>query len=170
MSAAVQISLGEYLSNTYEPDCDFVDGVLEERNVGLKRHSRTQMVLAAWLFAREKTHGHKVLPEQRVKVSPTRVRIPDICLVAPDNYEELTQKPPALWIEIVSPDDRWGRIQTRLADVINFGVPMIWIIDPYSKQAWMMTRATGATAVIDGMLRYAELNLEVPVAEILAEE
>jgi Uma2 family endonuclease len=169
MSAAVQISLGEYLSNRYEPDCDYVDGFLEERNVGLRRHSRTQALVACWLANREREHRHEALIAQRVKVSPTRVRIPDICLVAADDRDELTQKPPALWIEIVSPDDRWGRIQTRVADCINFGVPMIWIVDPYTKQAWMMTLATGATPVTDGILRHAELDLEVPVAEILAE-
>ena len=91
MSTAVQISLGEYLSNTYEPDCDYVDGVLEERNVGLRRHSRTQTLIARWLGNREQQHGHAVLVEQRVKVSATRVRIPDVCLVAPDNDDELTR-------------------------------------------------------------------------------
>jgi len=48
MSAAVQISLGEYLSNTYEPDYDYVDGALEERSVGLRGHSRTQTLFTAW--------------------------------------------------------------------------------------------------------------------------
>jgi Uma2 family endonuclease len=170
MSTAVQISLSEYLSNTYEPDCDYVDGALEERNVGLRRHSRTQTLLAVWLFGREKKHGFRVLTEQRVKVSPTRVRIPDICLVAWDNNDELTQRPPVLWIEVVSPDDRWSRIQTRLADCTAFGVPMIWIIDPYTKQAWTITGATGAVPVTDGMLRYPELELEVPLQEILPED
>jgi Uma2 family endonuclease len=170
MSAAVQISLGEYLSTTYEPDCDYVDGVLEDRNVGLRRHSRTQTLLVGWLLGREKTHGFKVLTEQRVKVSPTRVRIPDVCLVAPDNNDELTQRPPLLWIEVVSPDDRWSRIQTRLADCTAFGVPMIWIVDPYTKQAWTITGAKGAVPVTDGMLRYPELGLEVPLQEILPED
>jgi Uma2 family endonuclease len=170
MSAAVQVSLGEYLSTTYEPDCDYVDGVLEERNVGLRRHSRTQTLIARWLGNREQQHGYAVLVEQRVKVSATRVRIPDVCLIAPDNNDELTQHPPMLWIEIVSPDDRWSRIQTRLADCTTFGVPMIWIVDPYIKQAWMITGATGAVPVTDGMLRYPGLGLEVPLQEILPED
>jgi len=85
--------------------------------------------------------------------------------VAPDNNDELIQRPPVLWIEVVSPDDRWSRIQTRLADCAAFGMPMIWIVDPYTKQAWM-----GTAPVTDGMLRYPELGLEVSLQEILAED
>ena len=170
MSAAVQISLGEYLSSEYEPDCDYVDGVLEERNVGLRRHSRTQVLLSGWLLARESSHGYRVLIVERVKVSATRVRIPDICLVSPDDRDELTERPPVLWIEVVSSDDRWSRIQTRLADCTTFGVPMIWIVDPYTKQAWTITGAAGAVPVTDGILRYPELGLEVPLQEILPED
>jgi Uma2 family endonuclease len=144
--------------------------MLEERNVGLRKHSRTQTLLTAWLFGREKKHGFRVLTEQRVRVSPTRVRIPDACLVTPDNNDELTQQPPMLWIEIVSPDDRWSGIQTRLADCTTFGVPMIWIVDPYTKQAWTITGAAGAVPVADGMLRYPKLGLEVPLQEILPED
>jgi len=33
-AAAATISLEEYLSTSYSPDCDFVDGQIEERNVG----------------------------------------------------------------------------------------------------------------------------------------
>ena len=170
MSTALQISLNEYLSNTYEPDCEYVDGVLEERNVGFRRHSRTQTLLARWLSNREQQHGHAVLVEQRVKASATRVRVPDICLLAPGNEDELTQMPPALWIEIVSSDDRWSRIQIRLTDCIDFGVPMIWIVDPYTKKAWTMTRATGVVPAADGILRDPELKLEVPLQEILPED
>jgi hypothetical protein len=36
------ISLTEYLNTDYEPDTDYVEGMLEERNVGRRRHSETQ--------------------------------------------------------------------------------------------------------------------------------
>ncbi len=76
------VSLAEYLTTEYEPDCDYVDGVLEERNLGKNRHSRTQTLLIAWLAARETQHGFSVLTEQRVQVAPRCVRIPDVCLSA----------------------------------------------------------------------------------------
>ena len=44
MAAAAQtisdlLTLEEYLRTSYRPDCEFVDGVLEERNVGEYEHS-----------------------------------------------------------------------------------------------------------------------------------
>lgn len=167
MSAApAAIPLEEYLNTDYEPDCDYVDGFLEERNVGKKKHSRTQKRLETWLTAREQQHGFEVLPEQRVQVSPRRVRIPDLCLAIPDN-DEILQKPPLLWIEVLSPDDRFHRVQTRLNDALRFGVPTIWIVDPYSNDAWIVTPEKGTMQITDGILRCENPALELPLAEIL---
>ena len=33
------VSVDEYLHTAYHPDCDYVDGVVEDRNVGEKDHS-----------------------------------------------------------------------------------------------------------------------------------
>ncbi len=168
MSAAVQISLAEYLSTEYEPDCEYIDGVIEERNVGTRRHSQTQGLLYTWLLSKAQKHGHDIRLEQRVQLSRSRFRIPDICLVPKDDAEEIVQHPPALWIEILSPDDRWSRVQAKLADVLRFGVDTIWIIDPYAKQAWMATQQMATTEV--DTLRCENLSLEVALSEVLPEE
>jgi hypothetical protein len=39
MAAATLISLETYLTTSYEPDCDFDDGMLEDRNVGEYDHN-----------------------------------------------------------------------------------------------------------------------------------
>ncbi|RXH57399.1 hypothetical protein [Granulicella sibirica] len=36
------LTVEEYLRTSYRPDCDFVDGVIEERNLGEYEHSRLQ--------------------------------------------------------------------------------------------------------------------------------
>lgn len=167
MSAAVHVPLAEYLSTEYEPDCEYIDGVLEERNVGKRRHSKTQGLLCSWLGPREPQHGYDVLVGQRVRISASRFRIPDICLVARDETDEVIQSPPVLWIEILSPEDRWSRIQAKVADVLRFGVGTIWIVDPYTKQGWIVTAETGAVEVEDGLLRCADPALEVGLNEIL---
>jgi Uma2 family endonuclease len=170
MAIATRVSLEEYLNTSYEPDCDYVDGVLEERNVGKNRHSETQGLIIGLLLALRRQHGHRVMPEQRVQVSPTRVRIPDVCLIGRDDRDEITQRPPALWVEVLSPDDRFSRVVTRLQDAVRMGVPMIWLIDPYSKRAWAMTPEMPMTEVTDGVLRCANLNLELRVNDVLPEE
>lgn len=38
MAAASLISLEEYWNTSYEPDCDYVDGVLDERNLSEWNH------------------------------------------------------------------------------------------------------------------------------------
>ena len=71
MPAATQVSVSEYLSTTYRPDREYVDGEIVERNVGKKPHSRAQTLMAAFLSAREAEWGIESLVEQTVQVSPT---------------------------------------------------------------------------------------------------
>jgi hypothetical protein len=40
-----QLSLEEYLHTSYRPDCDFVDGQIEERNVGERERSVLQIAI-----------------------------------------------------------------------------------------------------------------------------
>ena len=40
MASGSLVSVREYLSTSYRPDCDYIDGVVLERNVGEKDHSR----------------------------------------------------------------------------------------------------------------------------------
>jgi hypothetical protein len=48
--ATTLISIAEYLASNYEPDRDYIDGVLEERNLGEYDHGRLQLVLGGWFF------------------------------------------------------------------------------------------------------------------------
>ncbi len=161
------VSLEEYLHTSYEPDCDYVDGVLEERNVGQTRHSKTQKNLIIWFDKMQDTHRQDVRPEQRVQISSTRVRVPDICLVDPDQEGEVVQTPPSLWVEILSPDDRFGRMQTKLDDVIKFGVGSIWVVDPYANRAWVATDGGTLMETKDAVLFCEALNLKCPLDDIL---
>jgi hypothetical protein len=40
MRVATQISIEEYLATVHRPDRDYVDGVVEERNLGEYNHGR----------------------------------------------------------------------------------------------------------------------------------
>ena len=98
-----------------------------------EEHARLQALLTIWFGAQEKSWSVKVVTEQRLQVSPTRVRIPDVMLVSRGLQPEVTVDPPVLVVEILSPDDTYTETQSRSADYLHMGVPCVWIIDPTSR-------------------------------------
>ena len=58
------ISEQEYLTTSYQPDCEFEDGILIERNVGTEAHSWMQAALAAFIFRRRRTWNVNVYTGQ----------------------------------------------------------------------------------------------------------
>src|SRR5215471_1638366 len=137
MASSTLVSVSEYLKNSYRPDCDYVDGRIEERNVGERDHAALQAALIAWFYQHQQEWNIEVLPEQRIQVSPTRFRVPDVCLVSRDQpVEQILTKPPIACIEILSPEDTLRRMQERIADYRQFGVENIWILDPATQKGY----------------------------------
>lgn len=120
----------EYLKSDYRPDCDYVDGLLEERNVGEYDHGRLQGLIFAYLLQQQKVSNMRVVVEQRVQVSPTRFRVPDIVVTDGRPGEQVLRSPPLLCIEVLSAEDRLSRLRVRAQEYLRFGVPEVWIIDP----------------------------------------
>lgn len=137
MATALHIPLHEYLSSSFRPDREYVDGEVRERNVGKYEHARVQALLAAWFNQHEQPWGVQVVTEQRVQTSPTRVRIPDVALLPPGPQPDVIIHPPLLVIEILSPDDTYSDTQERAQDYREMGVETVWIIDPKTRSGRM---------------------------------
>ena len=160
------ISLEEYLTTGYEPDCDFVDGRLEERNVGEWDHGRLQLKIGAYFLRRYESQGYRVVPELRIRVSPGRVRIPDLCVFLTDPQQRVPSVPPFLCIEILSPEDRMSRIEVRINDYLTMGVEWVWILDPQTRQVYTATASEGLREVKTGVLLTESPVLVMPLGEI----
>jgi Uma2 family endonuclease len=139
MATMLQIPLEQYLAKNYRPDCEYVDGEIRERNVGKYEHARIQALLAAWFNQHEQGWGAQVVTEQRVQVSKTRVRIPDVTLLPLGAQPDVIIDPPLLIIEILSPDDSYSDTQERARDYCEMGVETIWIIDPKTRTGRVCT-------------------------------
>jgi Uma2 family endonuclease len=164
MGTTSLISIEEYLRTTYEPDCDYVDGGLVERNVGEKDHAKLQYNLVRYL--RDHYPQYFTIQEQRIRVSPTRFRIPDVCLVAgPEPDEQILTQPPFLCVEILSPEDRMSRMMEKIRDYFRFSVSYVWVLDPRTKLAEIYT-AAGPRSVDDGVLRTSGPEILVPLAAL----
>ncbi|HWF47151.1 MAG TPA: Uma2 family endonuclease [Bryobacteraceae bacterium] len=140
MATVALVSINEYLNTSYRPDQELLEGQLVERNVGEYDHSNLQGTLIGWMYQRQREWKIRVLPEQRIRVSPTRFRIPDVCVISRDQeIEPVLTKPPLLVIEVLSKDDTLRSIQDRVDDYRAFGIPNIWVLDPVKRRAYVCT-------------------------------
>jgi len=149
------LSIDEYLRTSYHPDADYVDGEIEERNLGEYEHARLQSLIVSLFVANEDAWMVEAVTEQRIRVSGSRVRIADIAILHADApHEHVTATPPLLCIEVLSPEDRLPRAQQVLADYLAMGVEHIWLIDPLRRGAF--------TYDADGLHTADPANLTVP--------
>jgi Uma2 family endonuclease len=148
--AVTTLSLEEYLQSSYHPDCDFVDGQIEERNVGETKHGLLQVEVAFWFRSRKSDWNIRVITELRTRVGGTRIRIPDVTVAYDDQAinEEVRTTPPLIAIEILSPEDRMNRVIVRLEDYLAMGVENLWLLDPLERVAYTYNAA--GLRLVDG--------------------
>lgn len=167
MGTVARISVSDYLHEIYRPDRDYVDGEVQERNPAEREHSAWQLALTVYFRNHRKEWGLRVYPELRLQVSPTRFRVPDIMLLrrdAPD--EQIITHPPLVCIEILSPEDRFGRIEERIADYLSFGVRDVWVIDPVVAQGYRCKGANPRDWEQTNRLSVEGTSIAVDLAEI----
>ena len=148
------LTLEEYLHTSYRPDCDFVDGHLEDRNGGDPKHSLLQIELGIWFYLHSEWNL-RATSELRTRVSARRIRLPDVAVIPDDDaltteYPRTT--PPIIAIEILSPGDRMSRVVPRLQEFLGMGVENVWLLDPKDKIGWTLT-TSGLNQAEDGFLR-----------------
>jgi Uma2 family endonuclease len=166
MTPSVQVSVDEYLSTVYEPECEYVDGELIDRNVGEFDHSALQFVVIQLLAKQHRAAGVHIFPELRVQVAARRFRVPDITVTTSKGKGRILREPPFLCIEVLSPVDRASRLLVKINDYFSFGVQYVWVIDPQGKTAWSYTsegKRESATVLTTDSPRLA-----LDIAEIFA--
>ena len=73
----VRISVEEYLASSYRPDCDYVEGEVQERNLGEKEHAVIQRFVVLLFGTKARDWNIEVYPELRVQVTEKNYRVPD---------------------------------------------------------------------------------------------
>jgi Uma2 family endonuclease len=165
MATTTSISVEEYLHSSYEPDMEYIDGRLEERNVGEIEHSEVIAVILGWFIKHALEWRIRVLPDVRTQVLPNRFRVPDIALCARSSQDKrIVREAPLVVIEVLSPEDRINRYHQRIADYRAMGVKAIWVIDPENRRGWDCSTGNWIETA-DFRLAPVYMNL----AEVLAE-
>ncbi len=159
----------EYLHTSWSPDREFVDGRIEERNLGEKEHSLIQRYFTFLFMLRRSEWGVEVFPELRTQTAARNFRVPDVLVVrAGESFERYVTRPPLIAIEILSPEDRLTLMQAKAAEYRRFGVENVWIIDPETRIAYRYT-AAGLEEVQTGELSVPGTPIRVVLSDLFAE-
>jgi Uma2 family endonuclease len=154
------MSQEQYLRTIFHPDCDFVDGRIEERNVGEYEHAWLQKSLMRIFLASEGGWGVNLIQECRLQVAPHRFRVPDsMVLRRGKKFSGVIHEAPLLCIEVLSPEDTWMRIRERLDDYLAMGVEHVWSFEPAAREVRRYT--------VRGFERVTEPQLTIPGTAIL---
>lgn len=131
------LSLDEYLRTSYQPDVDFVDGQLRERGVGAPEYTKLRNAVAAWFWHRRIRWGLHPVTEQRIQVSPSRIRICDVAVLHCHSPREgVLQTGPLLCISLLPPDQSLDGETEVLAEFRGMGARNVWLIDPHRLAAY----------------------------------
>jgi Uma2 family endonuclease len=169
-TAPLLLPIEDYLHTSYKPDVHYVDGEIEERNVGEHSHN----IIQGFFYAQFLLHPEwkmEAIIEQRIRINSSRVRVCDVAVIgADDPFEEVMTVPPVACIEVLSPEDRIARAEKVLADYFAMGVPNIWLIDPLRRIVYVYNKTglhpqdpanlyvEGTSIAIDVNQAFAELD------------
>ena len=105
-----------------------------------------------------------------MRVSSTRFRIPDVMVLARGAArEQIVSEPPLLCVEILSPEDRIGRMEEKLAEYFEMGVRAVWVIDPATEAAYECLGPRVGDWRRTQTLRVAGTEIAVEVNELIAD-
>jgi Uma2 family endonuclease len=134
MAATIEITrvpLDVYLKTSYEPDAEYIDGVVEERPMGEWSHADWQAALVDFYRSRRVEWNIRAAAELRVQIAKSRFRVPDVAILDRSlPIEQIITHPPIAVFEILSPEDKLTRMMAKLADYEHMGVRSILVLNP----------------------------------------
>lgn len=108
---------------------------------------------------------------------PDTVRAMDVAFVSrrrlPVLERGFLRVAPELVVEVVSPTDRWGDLQAKLAEYFAIGVDVVWVVEPEQRSVLVYRGGLAPEALGEGdILRGEGLleGLEIPLAALFSPE
>jgi len=106
------------------------------------KHNRilSELQFALMAFFKSTKSGEVLNSENLFAISALTRLGPDLAVFVPDRRKELAEAKvitliPEIVVEILSPNERPGRIARKLSQYFNAGVKEVWIIDPEARTA-----------------------------------
>lgn len=169
MATATFIPIDQYLRKTYRPDCDYVDGEVRERNLGEQPHAFAQAIIGSMFHQHWKEWSIVAGISLRIRVSATRIRVADICVMRrSDPPEPVVLVAPLICVEVLSSEDTLDSLRERVDDYLHMGTRHVWLIDPFHHKAWTAT-CSGYDEIGAGVFIIPDTQIRISPTEIFSE-
>jgi Uma2 family endonuclease len=121
--------------------CELIRGELVELMPVGKLHGKLVARILFWLmtFLEEHPLGSASTEVGVVlRRRPDLVYAPDVLFIAKERDREpdsphFFEGAPDLAVEVLSPEDRAGKMQEKVRDYLAFGTRLVWVVDPESR-------------------------------------
>jgi Uma2 family endonuclease len=149
---ATTVSLDLHPDKEYE----LVAGQPEEKTMGGARHSGIGVRLSARLVYHVEAHqlGGVYGPDATFRIGENQ-RIPDVAFVAATRFpvegepEGIWPMAPDLAVEIISPNDLYERVISKVEEYLAAGVRQVWLISPEHKTVTIYSSPTHTTILTE---------------------
>jgi Uma2 family endonuclease len=142
---------------------ELVDGKLVERHMGMESSEiAARIVLLIGMFLRTQSVGRLFGADasyQCFSNAPKKVRKPDVSFIrserVPGNRLPTGHCPipPDLVVEVISPGDLAYEVEEKVAEYLDAGVPLVWIVNPPTRTVRIRrpkSSAHGSVAELSG--------------------
>ena len=154
MTTRTKLTLDQFLKlPETKPAREYVDGEVLKKPMPTGWHGLVQglLSLVVNLFLRRQPVGFAGSEIRCIFGPPGRERayVPDFIFIAAGGADRvLTNGPvrhaPDLAVEILSPDDRPGRVQRKIRFYLANGVRLVWVVDPEARSVTVWTPASSS--------------------------
>jgi Uma2 family endonuclease len=164
MPSVTAVSVSEYLGTEYDPNCEYIDGVLVPKPMPTWRHSRVQGRIFTLIDSR--FPEFVIGTEPTVQIREKKYLVPDLAVQDASRLQEpYPIAPIVLCIEVLSPEDSLKNTFAKCEEYHAWGTVNTWIVDPVACRAWQYTKGSQPEEID----RSGELHagpIHVPVADI----
>ena len=158
------ISEDQYLRSDFEPEHEFIDGVLVSKGLPGVLHSRLQALLTFFLGSQEKQLGFEVYPELRIRIRARVYRVPDLAVFVEPPNGEVPTNAPHITFEILSETETMEELSAKVKDHHRMGVQMVVVANPHRKEVFV----AGSDGLLHEMAPPVHVAIPLPSGAVLA--
>lgn len=181
VGTATEAALLQALRSPRKRICELIDGTLVEKAVGY-RESQLALILAGLLngFVIPRNVGIVTGADGLLRLSPRRVRVPDVAFVCWDRFpgrlpptQAVPDAAPDLAVEVLSQSNTPAEMRLKRQDYFQAGCRLVWEIDPDARTATVYTQVDPPDAELtatDTLVGDPVLpGFALPLADLFAE-